>query len=71
MIPEVANPRGLEISEEIVRFLKAGGRVTFQFNTCNMPSALYAAMPWVCYVCYAPKPLPMVVTKGSGFIIKL
>ena len=31
MIPEVANPivaRDLEISEEIVRFSKAGGKVT-------------------------------------------
>jgi hypothetical protein len=36
MIPEVANPhltRGLEISEEIVRFSKAGGRSHFYLNT--------------------------------------
>ena len=71
MIPEVANPnltRGLEISEEIVRFSKAGGRSHFYFNTEQIFTGVVCCRTDGGFALLSPKPI-LKREKGSGFII--
>ena len=73
MIPEVANPLltgVLEISEEIVRFSKAGGRSHFYFNTEQIFAGVVCCRTAMNSCAVVPE-TDFEKEKGSGFIIWL